>query len=1126
MMNTLKITFRFLLAVVLLIGLMVGTASFAKEEPEEEGGKSLAKAGAYEPERYAVLNINNLWAWQREDGQSNHSPLGDNGVFYPRNTSYIIYQDGIVWGSKAYLDADHSQPAPFDQLVRVGGATYGTGSREGWVEGLGASAVQIEKDHPDARVWRIRRDWLEMSDSDIKQDVADCYEEPLSDVSTDQTTIVMNDYVHCWNNWPEQHGAPYIDRNGNGEYDPPPAFNIIRDSEGKLDVRNPAYFGPEQLITGGYDEPGIAGADPNSPAGQVVFTIWNDLYKGMRFGSEPTGLEVQSTIWGYKRADALGNIFFRKIRFLNKGGIEVDESLNKGAFHLDSMYVCQWSDPDLGSAGDDLLGCDTTLSMGYVYNGNAIDIRYRDFGLAPPSGGYDFLQGPAIPSPGDVAVFDLKYKQDYKNLGMSGFSYFSAGSPYSDPSNEVYDTGALRWWKMFRGYAPLSGEDAWYNHPPGVEPGPYPLAGDPVKGTGHIDGQGEDYSFVPGDRRLLCITGPWQMAPGDTQEIVVAFVAGLGGDRLSSVLVMKFNDRFAQATYDALFAVPSPPPTPNVQVTELDGMVLLEWRSDDNTVKAIEQTINNPGGFVFEGYNVYQLPTAQSTLSDGMRLATYDLPTDPATVLDEGFDPGSGQILTIPVQFGGNSGVNREFIFDRDYVNDIDKINNGTDYFLVVTAYSVATVPGYLPTSLESPMKVLAVIPQGKEMGEVYHTVYGDILSYTQNGTGTSYFYPIVIDPDAVTGETYTVSFNADKTWKISRGGTTVFDGLTNYGAAPDDWPVVGGIRFEMRGVEFSNPLDFYEFNVTPEANAGNYDIDSYFASGWSDNNATAFDAYGAGTEDIVLLQSDIELRFTGEYDAKAGTVIPVKEGTGSLATVYRANTMETHPLNPNPGSGDRFTLRVPFEVWDVERDMQIGFLMRDRIQEATDDPFYAFNPNDRVYGFINGLPYSEEVLTEDTDDMLTWSLVFWTTGWKTGDVVWFVYINPTYPGVDTYTVNSAGYESTVDEALKKGDLERIGVFPNPYYAFNPLEVNKLTRFVTFNNLPDMATIRIFNLAGHLVKVIEKNDETTFARWDLLNQHWFPIASGMYLAYIEIPDVGTKVLKLAIIQEAEVLDVY
>lgn len=167
---------------------------------------------------------------------------------------------------------------------------------------------------------------------------------------------------------------------------------------------------------------------------------------------------------------------------------------------------------------------------------------------------------------------------------------------------------------------------------------------------------------------------------------------------------------------------------------------------------------------------------------------------------------------------------------------------------------------------------------------------------------------------------------------------------------------------------------------------------------------------------------------FKARYQSKAIIVL-----LASLVTIFLLPYMATHPLNPNPGSGDRFTLRVPFEVWDVERDMQIGFLMRDRIQEATDDPFYAFNP---------------------------------------------------------------------------------------------LEVNKLTRFVTFNNLPDMATIRIFNLAGHLVKVIEKNDETTFARWDLLNQHWFPIASGMYLAYIEIPDVGTKVLKLAIIQEAEVLDVY
>jgi len=73
--------------------------------------------------------------------------------------------------------------------------------------------------------------------------------------------------------------------------------------------------------------------------------------------------------------------------------------------------------------------------------------------------------------------------------------------------------------------------------------------------------------------------------------------------------------------------------------------------------------------------------------------------------------------------------------------------------------------------------------------------------------------------------------------------------------------------------------------------------------------------------------------------------------------------------------------------------------------------------------------------------------------------------------------------------------------------------------------------VRIFNLAGQLVRVLDKDDNAQFLRWDLTNADNFPVASGMYIAYLELtmPADGstmTKVLKLAIIQEQEILDVY
>ncbi|MDX9925702.1 MAG: hypothetical protein RBS48_13170, partial [Ignavibacteriaceae bacterium] len=116
--------------------------------------------------------------------------------------------------------------------------------------------------------------------------------------------------------------------------------------------------------------------------------------------------------------------------------------------------------------------------------------------------------------------------------------------------------------------------------------------------------------------------------------------------------------------------------------------------------------------------------------------------------------------------------------------------------------------------------------------------------------------------------------------------------------------------------------------------------------------------------------------------------------------------------------------------------------------------------------------------------------------------------------------------EVTPKSAFIKEDISRINVFPNPYYGANPQEINKYQRFVTFSHLPAEATIKIFNLAGQLVAHIEKtNPESQFVRWDLNNDAGYMVAGGLYLAYIEMPELGkTKVLKIAIIHEQPILD--
>jgi hypothetical protein len=115
----------------------------------------------------------------------------------------------------------------------------------------------------------------------------------------------------------------------------------------------------------------------------------------------------------------------------------------------------------------------------------------------------------------------------------------------------------------------------------------------------------------------------------------------------------------------------------------------------------------------------------------------------------------------------------------------------------------------------------------------------------------------------------------------------------------------------------------------------------------------------------------------------------------------------------------------------------------------------------------------------------------------------------------------------TVSEEVAKNDVEKINVFPNPYFGFNLSETSKYERYITFSHLPKNATIRVFTLAGVLVRTLIKPSDATqqFLRWNLCNESGIPVAAGMFIAYIDMPDLGkTKILKFAVIPESQILD--
>ena len=106
---------------------------------------------------------------------------------------------------------------------------------------------------------------------------------------------------------------------------------------------------------------------------------------------------------------------------------------------------------------------------------------------------------------------------------------------------------------------------------------------------------------------------------------------------------MKFYDQIAQVAYDNFFDLPTPPPAPAVTVAELDNEIVLDWSKDNARVLLTENSDSK--GYKFQGYNVYQLPTASSSPSEGIRIATYDIIDGVGKIYDLVFDPTTGSVV-------------------------------------------------------------------------------------------------------------------------------------------------------------------------------------------------------------------------------------------------------------------------------------------------------------------------------------------------------------------------------------------------------------------------------------------------------------------------------------------------
>jgi len=878
--------------------------------------------------------------------------------------------------------------------------------------------------------------------------------------------------------------------------------------------------------------------DPKLIGNCTAFSVWNDLADHTEYTTNKLGAEVRQTVFAFNRADALGDMIFIKWQIVNKSGAP-----------WDSTYMGLWLDPDLGYAGDDYVGCDTTLGLGYCYNATNED---QNYGAAPPAMGMDFFQGPIIDSPGDMVTLpDGTEVQDKKMLSMTAFVYYNnddsnQGNP--DTGNDVWNYMIGRW--RDGTYITNDGANGISQEYP---PTKFMFSGDPVTNSGWLDSNADD-------RRFIMTTGPfdmgaWEDTDGDglaefgepgVQEVVAVVICARGNSNLNSVAALKTNDELAQMAYDLDFKLASAPFPPEVSVSAMPNQVIMTWTdtpeynadgsdyesADPIVAQAYGDTviINNvvteisDSTYNFYGYSVYQYSDAAG--ADPVLIGHWD---------------NGGAADSEPYEF------NRYINVIQNKNNVVGKVGdpliNGKEYYFGVVAEGYCEFGA--PEVFESAATIISVIPQFSS-GVRYHSQYNDTLEVTHTGESGGAANVFVVDPSKVTGKDYEISFNSDLSWNLVAGTDTVLSDIDNQ-TGNDASPIADGLMIQVSGpppgIDATRPGPFGDYTGY---NGWDYQGDRWCSWG-IDLGGAAFGGSiidGGGFFGTTLEAADfvdVEMRWAG--DTKENS--PDRWSRGYL---YRRDMGYD-----SYGLGD-----VPFAAYDISdpdnpRRLNVCFVESDGMPSANDpdtpipangiwDMGWHELPGDTGYADLWGREYWFINLTDyDTTgiydlnaggvDGTVYDVLY--AGWigdrgpyLSGEWDMQIFASKVNSPADKYTFKGPGAAGST-AATQKEDLDKVKVVPNPYYGYHSGEMDPFKRWVQFTFLPAKCTVRIFDLAGNLIRKLEKDDDSTsLLQWDLKNEYELPIASGVYVYHVEAPGIGEKFGKLAIFTPNEHLDTY
>ncbi len=561
-----------------------------------------------------------------------------------------------------------------------------------------------------------------------------------------------------------------------------------------------------------------------------------------------------------------------------------------------------------------------------------------------------------------------------------------------------------------------------------------------------------DESLPPTDQYYIQCTRGINLTAGKTVRVVYALVAGEDEEDFRN------NAALAQSLYDNDFIGPQPPPTPTLEARAGHRKIYINW---NDTSEAGVDPMSGENDFV--GYKLYRSDNQGKTWG----IVNYQTGNNCLTV---DYRPLATYTITSP-----QDPIPHSFIDTGLY--------NGVEYWYCLVAFDAGdTAIGVDPLQsgfgiAGEARNVIAVTPRPNPAG--YYDAIGTIEhEYTGNEVPSDgEVFPVVFDEGELLGAEYSVVFEdtPEKTyWHLinETTGDTVLADQTKANAEPGEYDVVEGLRIVVNNGDHV-PRDFGQTAFAGGETTLALDPAAFYGPALPPLTGDPNDVFGDAP-----YRATYELRYTTD-STRATWII---DGFYGIETVYW----------------------VPFECWNTTTNQRVSLAVYDF-------DYGTGGPGDGVwndYDLLSIVDYPYNPTTTVTPEAFPnyygWLFGFDVAGYNPapGDVL-TIYGAPLNGPDDRFTFKVDG----VNEAVARNQLKDIKVVPNPYFARYSamVETSEGESVIEFQNIPDECTIRIYTLAGDLVRTINHSAGDGVARWNLQSESRRQVASGVYLFHVESP---------------------